>query len=402
MSSVNAFKRILSFGVPFEGMTRDIWILCLSNIIGAFGEGLYFWIFPLYVRSLQADYIQLGLVFSVLGGVSALAPIPGGFLADRFDRKKLMFLGWTPWIFAPLIYSFATSWQQLIPGTICWGFSMIGVPAVNAYIITSNTDKMKTASVLSFVWSTYSLGYVFAPAVGSFLATTLGMRLVLQIATLLAAMSTCIFFFLHSQHPPKKQRTQSQDNPSSQLSQNTKKLRRVMLMWAGFLTIITFFMTLTKTFVPLFLSEHTGLSEVYIGLFGSLNFAGITFIGIAMGRLSDKWRKSGTMGICLLLFIASVAPMAIIQEPFSLMLIAFVYGGSAVTGALVSSFVGSIAPEHKRGIWLCIPLSMSLLAAFAAPFIGGYLYTSSVYYPFAISLIAMPFLAAFAFLKLVE
>ena len=114
--------------------------------MGAFGEGLYFWVFPLYVRSLHADYMQLAIVTSALMGFAALAPLPGGLLADRFDRKKLLILSWTPWIFAPLIYSFAQDWVQLIPGTFCWGMSMLGLPAITAYVISTVGDKKKVAS----------------------------------------------------------------------------------------------------------------------------------------------------------------------------------------------------------------------------------------------------------------
>ena len=140
------FSRLLSLAYSPKALTRDILLICLSNIIGAFGEGLYFWVFPLYVRSLHADYVQLGVVLSALMGFAALVPLIGGFLADRFDRKKILILSWTPWIFAPLIYSFATDWVQLIPGTFCWGVSMIGLPAVTAYVITSVADKSKFAN----------------------------------------------------------------------------------------------------------------------------------------------------------------------------------------------------------------------------------------------------------------
>ena len=390
--------RTLSFGFPFEALNRDIWLICLSNIIGAFGEGMYFWVFPLYIRSLQADYVQLGIVFSALMGVAAVVPLPGGFLADRFDRKKILILSWTPWIFAPLIYSFAGNWIQLIPGTICWGASMIGLPAVSAYVITSINDKKQLSSALSFVWSSYSLSYIFAPAVGGFLATIVGMRWILRFACILAAVSTGVFFLLHSQHPRKNEAETERESPLPLIEE--KRLWRKMLLWAVFLTIASFFMSIARPYVPTLLSETISLSEFQVGLFGSFNYAGVTLIGIAFGRLGDKWRKSGTIALCLILYVASVVPLLLIREPFSLMAVAFVLGGSAVSGTLVSSFVGTIAPRTKRGLWVSIPQTLSLLASFTAPYLGGYLYTISPIYAFVVSVSGLPFLALFALLKL--
>ncbi len=397
MSRLAGYVRALSFGFPFKAFTRDIWLICLSNVIGAFGEGLYFWVFPLYVKQLHADYVQLGLVFSALYGASALAPLPGGLLADRFDRKKILILAWLPWVFAPFLYSFAQDWVQLIPGAVCWGTSMIGVPAVNAYVITSVDDKRNLASVLSFVWASYSFSYIFAPTVGAFLATVFEMRWVLRLATLLCAVATGVFFFLHSQRPRKKEMV-SQIQPLAE----EKKLWRRMLVWSGFFTATTFFATLARPFVPTYLDNPVGLSEFYIGLFGSINFAGMTFIGITMGRLGDKRQKSTAIGMCLALYAASMIPMLLIREPTALMFMAFLYGSSMVIGSLVSSYVGTIAPESKRGLWVSIPQTLSLLAGVIAPYIGGYLYTQSPYYALIASIIPMPFLALIALTKLKE
>jgi MFS family permease len=394
---MKGYRWVFSAGFPFEVFTRDIWLICLSNVIGAFGEGLYFWVFPLYIRSLQADYVQLGLVFSALYGVAALGPLPGGLLADRFDRKKLLILSWAPWIFAPLVYSFAQNWTQLIPGAICWGVSMIGAPVVTAYVINSVDDKRKLTSVLTFVWSSYSFGYIFAPAIGGYLATVIGMQWVLRLSTVFAAVSTGVFFLLRSQHP-RRNETENQRRPLPSIEE--KNLWHKMLLWAVFLTVVAFFMSIARPYVATFLDEQIGLSEFHVGLFGSVNFAGITFIGVAMGRLGDRWRKSGAMSLCLLLYIASIVPLLVIRETFSLMSIAFILGGSAVLNSLVSSFVGTIAPQNKQGLWVSIPQTLSLLATFAAPYLGGYLYSSSPYYPFIISLVGIPFLALFALTKL--
>jgi MFS family permease len=100
--------------------------------------------------------------------------------------------------------------------------------------------------------------------------------------------------------------------------------------------------------------------------------------------------------------IKAPVPLVLVRETGALMVIAFLHGGSAVSGSLVSSYVGIISPENKRGRWVSIPQSLSLLAAFAAPFLGGYLYTLSPYYAFVTSISVMPILAIFALLKLKE
>jgi len=392
-----AYRRLLSSVFPFKALTRDVRLICLSSIIGAFGEGLYFWVFPLYIRTLQADYVQLGIVLSALMGFAALVPLPGGFLADRFDRKKILILSWTPWIFAPLIYSFAVDWPQLIPGTVCWGISMIGAPAFIAYVITSVGDKRMLASVLALVFSSYSLSYVFAPATGGYLATIIGMRWVLRLSTVLAAVSTGIFFFLHSQHP---RREEAKTHDESLPAPEEKRLLRKIILWSIFLTLISFFISIGRPYVQTFLAESVRMSEFQIGLFGSINSAGITFIGIAIGRVGDKWKKSGAISVCLLLYVSSIIPLLLIKETTTLMLMAFLLGGSAVSGSLVSSFVGTIAPRTKRGLWVSIPQTFSLVASFAAPYLGGYLYSASPYYAFIISVSGIPFLAIYAMTKL--
>jgi MFS family permease len=398
LSRISSYARALSLGVPFKAFTRDIWLICLSNVIGAFGEGLYFWVFPIYIRQLQADYVQLGLVFSALYGVSAFAPLPGGILADRFDRKKVLILSWTPWIFAPLLYSFAQNWVQLIPGAICWGISMIGAPAISAYVVTSVVDKRNLASVLSFVWSSYSFSYIFAPTVGVFLVSLLGMQWVLRLAAVLCAMATGIFFLLRSQHPRKNEAEKKQ--PLSPAMQ--KRLWRKVLLWSSFFTATTFFLTTLRPFVPTFLADQSKLSEFYVGLFGSVNFAGITFIGIAMGRLSDSWPKSSAISLCLFLYTVSMVPLLSAREPLTFMFAAFLYGSSMVMGSLVGSYVGTIAPVEKQGRWISIPQTFSLVAATIAPYLGGYLYMLSPYYAFTVSIVSMPFLVFIALAVLKE
>jgi MFS family permease len=275
---------------------------------------------------------------------------------------------------------------------------MIGVPAANSYIITSVTDRKNLASVLSFVWSCYSFSYIFAPTVGGYLATIIGMRWVLRVSSLLTGVATGVFLFLHSQRPKKNLGTTRQTVSSNE----ERQLWRKILVWSIFFALITFFMSVGRTFVQTFLAEDVGFGEFLIGLFGSINFAGVTFIGITLGWLGDRWKKPKVLSLCLLLYIASIVPMLMLRETAVLMFIALPLGGSIATGSLVSSFVGTIAPENKRGLWVSVPQTMSLLAAFAAPYLAGYLYTLKPEYAFILSVSALPFLILFALTRLKE
>jgi MFS family permease len=173
-----------------------------------------------------------------------------------------------------------------------------------------------------------------------------------------------------------------------------------MLLWAVFFMVASFFISIARPFVQTFLSEEIKLSEFHIGVFGSFHYAGITVLGILIGYLGDRGKKSRAIALCLLCYTLAMAPLAWIWEIPLLMTFAFLLGGSWVTGAIVNAFIGTAAPENRRGLWVSIPQTLSLAAAFIASYVGGYLYSISPYHVFALSLAAMPFLILFALTKL--
>lgn len=70
------------------------------------------------------------------------------------------------------------------------------------------------------------------------------------------------------------------------------------------------------------------------------------------------------------------------------------------SSSLTNSYAGAIAPKSKRGLWLSIPQTATLVASFIAPYLGAYLYTFSPAYSFIVSITAMPVLGAYAIAKL--
>lgn len=376
------YRRVLTFGFPFEALNRDTKLICLSNFIGAFGEGLYIFVLSLYLMDLHASIVEVGAFFSIMYLFSALAPILGGFLADKYDRKMVIFFSWGLWVFTPLIYYFSNNWIEMIPGGILWGASMLGAPAINAYIVTSAKDQTKTATLLATFISTWSLGYIISPALGGYLTDVIGMKQVLLITTMLSAVCTSIYLFISSQHAPK--RTEHKAMPKK-ISSNIKKQ---LVAWSIFYACLLFVVQTARTLIAPFLTSTVSMDRFYIGIFGSINFAGTAILGLLVARMGDRWSKMEGILLCILMQVTTVVAMLFVSNSTFLLFVAFFWGGAITYGALINSAIGAIAPEASRAKWISVPMTASMMAAVIAPYLSGYLYEISPYMPFVVSLFA--------------
>jgi len=380
------FANVFRLNFLLGTLNRDLKFLFLSNLIGAFGDGLYFYIWPLYIRGLGATPAEVGVVFAILGLASALTPIPGGFLADKYDRKKIMILAWLIWIPVPLIFSMAQNWSQLIPGAFLYG-CFIGGPASSAYIATS-AKKEKMASTFTTLSAAWWFGYIFSPGVGGYIATLFGMRVVFYLSFALYTLATVFVLFVRSQHATK---------PSVQSSSSSVPFRKKkLLVWSSFFAVIFFVLVLFRPCVVQFLEDVYALSDFQIGVLGSTTFVGSAILVVGIGKLGDKWKKSGAIFVSLLLTFISISILISFTDYLILAFASFLMGASYAVWSLMSAVIGSLTPEATRGRWMAVAQTASLLAAFPAPYIGGIFYEASPYNPFIVAIIATPLLLTLA------
>jgi len=375
----------------FGVLNRDLWIIFLSNTLLSFGDGLYFYVFPLYIRSeeLGGTSGEVGIIYSVLGLASALTPLLGGFLADKYDRKKLMILGFSIWVPVPLMFSLVTDWSQLILPSFLYGCFISG-PAASAYVATS-AKKERMAITFTTISASWSLGYIFAPGIGSYLATIIGMRQVFYIAFILFVLATIALLFVRSQHAT---------NPSLKSKPSTSFKPRKIFAWSLFFAAIFFTMTLLRPCVPQFFKDVYGpiygYGDFHVGILGSITFFGSFVFAIGLGKVGDKWKKAMAILISLLLSIASIGLLISFGDFVILAFSSYLMGASYVIWSLMGALIGSLAPEASRGRWMSVAQTAALLAAFPSPYIGGIFYEASPYNPFLFAMMAIPILAIVA------
>lgn len=342
-------------------------------------------------NELEADPIQIGILYALTVLTAASTLLVSGMLADRYDRKKIMIAGWLAWLPAPLIFAFARNWIEMIPGMVLWGF-WLGQPAVSAYIVTS-AEKDRLTSTFTIISAGWSLGYVFSPAVGGFLAGTVGMKTVFYLAFVFYCSACFTLSFIRTQCANREQNASAEDEYSFlKLVRN-----RRLLSYSVFFALLFFVIMMFRNFVPTYLADVYKSTDFEIGLLGSILFTSSAVLGILLGRLGDIRRKSYPLAIALI-FSALAMVLMLSSGNFGILAVSFVLnGGSYITWSMLSAIVGPTAPESCRARWIAVPQTLAMFASFAAPYVGGFLYSQSTQYPFIIAIITLPI---FAFLSI--
>lgn len=371
-----------------EVLNTDLKLVFASNLLGSFGDGLYAYLLPYYMaENLKATPEQIGILYAIVSLVAAVTLLAGGMLADRYDHKKIMIAGWTAWLPAPIIFSSAQNWLQMLPGMILWGF-WLGGPTRTAYISTSaHKDRMTlTFTTLSAAWS---LGYIISPALGGYLAATVGMQTVFYSSSVLYGLAGFILVFISSQHPKPSAAQSSAESYSFFKLLRTGKLLFTSVLF-GF---IMFTLMLFRPFVPQLLADLYGYGDFEIGVLGSISFFGSAILGILLGKLGDRWRKMHALAASLVLCCSSLL-ILMASGSFPILGIAFFLAGSSyTTWSLMDAIVSPLAPKAARARWISIPQTVTQISCFIAPYIGGLLYDISLRYPFLVAITLTPILA---------
>lgn len=328
----------------------------------------------MYIRDLGGTILEVGLFYFSMNALYFSSMFFGGFFADKFDRKKLILFYWIVTTPTPLIYSFATDWQHLIPGAIMYNFAL-GDPAVNAYIATL-APKKRMVRAFAITQAGYSLGMIFSPLLGAHLLTTIHIKWLFRIAFIFFSMSTITMLFISPQIPEKRQRR----SVVSDFAAMTRDKR--LMSWILLFIPISFITAISVTFVSLLLEDVYSLQKPAILMFGSIISTGQATLAVLLGWFGDHY---GITKALVMSFALIVMGMILLGSPaFSLFLplAAFLIGARQVTGSLSSSIVAKYSLTNLRGTIFGVYSVLIGVGAICGPYVGSVLYEFSPTQPF--------------------
>lgn len=366
-------------------MTRDLRKLLLSLGVWALGEGMFIYIYPLYVRELGASPALIGGVLGIAGASMALLHIPAGYLADRFGRKPVMIAGWYLGMLAAVMMFLAPNLATFAIGLTAYFATAFVISANNSYI-TASRGSLSLERALTLVNAAYGAGLVISPAIGGWVASLTGLRSVFGWSSVLLAVSCAMVLPLTPQpiEPKKEERRYGR-----------------LLASRDFLGLeVLFFGTVLAMYIgmplaPNFLREVRSVPVATIGLLGSANAFGLVLFSVVLGRRHPRWGwilgQVLTLASALVLWLGVAVPLYFLGY--------FLRGGFGTAKGLATSQIGRVVDNHELGVAYAVTETASAGAIILAPILAGFLYERRPALPFIVSagLIALAILFTIRF-----
>jgi len=379
-------------------LKRDQAIIFWAIFLWAMGMGLYNYLWPVYTRQLGAGDVELGFLYSLSFLITTLATIPGGSLADRFDRKWVIIGFWWIAVPSPVIYALAGDWRALIPGILLFNVSNALNPALQAYL-SETTEPRRIATTFNVVFAAFPLGMVISPAVGGWLARGFGLRSVFWVTFAFYLVSSLSLFLLTPQ-PPRRvvRRDKPARAPASPgggwlAAPEVRPLLRLSL----FFGLVMGLWNLYLPFSTPFLEDVAGLDVSWVGVLGTLASLGAAILSPLLGRLADRNGLPRVLGWSL---AAQLAPLGLwLLWPTALPALAgsmFLRGLQDGSRGVMTSMVGHHMTGPKAGDrrqlagrGFALYAVVTGLFQAVTPYVGGWLYRYGAPVPFLAALVGL-------------
>jgi len=312
--------------------------MVLANIAGM----MYGSLLPLYLKSLNASVVQIGLFFTLSSILPLILQILGGWISDTLGRLRSIAMGSVAGVLSYVGLILAPTWQWVLLGEGLGAItrSLIG-PSFSAFIADQSAEENR-ARVFGITDSIFMLVLVIGPPLGGWMADVYGFRVMLISSGIIYTFAAMIRIGM-----ARTAARGAEANPDklslSSLKGNLGAMGGLLLA-GGVMTWILITdgvrdiaFTMSFTLESLYLEEVGGLSMRQIGLLGSVFGIFNMITTIPAGKLADQ--KGERVAIVIGFFLTFVALLVFLNVN--------TFWGYAAAWAIFGVGVGSMSPAYQ-------------------------------------------------------
>jgi len=332
----------------------------------------------------------VGILATIQNTSQILFQLPGGVIADKIGRKKVIIFGSAVRTVAPFIMYLARSWQMVVPGMILMSIASLYSPAFNALISESIPRENRGAGFGAYRMFT-SVPQIFMPIIGGYYFDMLGLgravRYGLLMFTVVMAIITITRQLVIKETLINEDAGKQSMNPFNKEIINTfKRQPRTIYAMLAVAVIGGIAMRTTWTFLTPYAINHIGLTNTQYGALQSLAMFISVPLYMISGALADRYGR-----FPFILLARGLGPFDSLSlylfKDYNQLLWAYgvigfagglgggrLRGGGYMGGPAWQALVSDIVPSKDRGKVMGFMGTVSGVLGLPFPALGGWLY----------------------------
>jgi MFS family permease len=364
----------------YFSLERNVTIASAAVFLIGLGEELWKKFLPKYLEAFGASAPIIGLFGTAETFFDAIYQYPGGWLADRFGRRRaflvFLFLASAGYV----IYLFSTSWPVMFIGlAFAMAWQSMASPAIFA-VIGDALPPERRAMGFTIQSILKRVPIIVAPMIGGALIARAGITRGIHIGLVVTLGVAAITLLLVQQINIEVKVAEAIDIRGVWRSFHTA-LKRLLISDI----IIRACEGLTGVLTILYVINVHGLSAVRFGSLIAVQMITSILVYIPAGKLADRMGRKPFVITTFLSF--ALFPTAVILAPnFPLLIVAFMIGGLREIGeparkAMIVDFAEESVRARSVGLYYLVR-SLSITPAAA---IGGLLWNFNPRSPFVVA-----------------
>lgn len=364
----------------YLGMERNVLIVSAAVFLLGMGEELWKRFLPKYLESLGAGTLIIGLFGTTRDFFDAIYQYPGGWLADRFGRRRAFSIFILLASVGYLIYLLSPSWPYVFVGlALSMAWAGMASPAIFA-VIGDALPREKRAMGFTLQSMLKRVPMTLAPLIGGALIASSGIRSGVRKGLFLTLILACISAVLVR---------------GINIPLVVGEKTRVRGVWRSFHSalkrllisdiIIRTCEGMTEVLIILYVTDIIGVSIAQYGALISIQMATAILVYLPAAKIADRiGRKPFVIATfsCFALF-----PLAVtLSKGFASLVIAFIIGGLREIGepsrkAMIVDFAEPSLRARTVGLYYMV----RSLTITPAAVIGGLLWKLAPATPFRLA-----------------